>query len=289
MDRIPLRARLAGGLIAVASLFAAAPSQSAVLFNFTDFTGACGSTLTCVGNTTSTSPALRLTPATTGASGAGYSTTPVSLGANATFSTTFRFQFTQPGGIDPADGIVFVLAAASNGLGVSGGGIGYQGVGNSVGIEFDTYNNGSPDISDNHVAIDTNGVLTNTAAANPYGVGNCGFSAVFGCMSNGDIWSVTIGYDGVALTVQVQDGNAAVQTVINAFPIDIASLLGTTSAVVGFTAATGSGYENQDIRSWQLANDITLAVPPTTGVPEPLSAALFGIGLIGVAAVRRKR
>lgn len=268
------------------------PSQAGVVINYANFTGACGTSLTCVGSTAVSSGALRVAPAAIGQSGAGYSTTAITLGASATFSTTFQFRLTSPGGIAPADGFTFVLAANPTGLGASGGGIGYLGVPNSVAIEFDTFNNGGADLSSNHVAIDTSGVLTNTASANPYGVATCDFGGSSylqaGCMSNGDIWSVIIGYDGALLTVKVQDGASAAQTLINAFPIDIAALLGTTSAFVGFTSATGSGFENHDILNWQLANDTTLATPPGS-VPEPLPLGLFGIGLVGLALARRRR
>jgi Bacterial lectin len=82
----------------------------------------------------------------------------------------FQFRFTDPGGIDPADGITFVLAATSTGLGAGGGQIGYGGVPNSVAIEFDTFNTGGGDgNSSNHVGIDTNGVLTDTSLTNVYG------------------------------------------------------------------------------------------------------------------------
>lgn len=287
ISRSAASAVLAGALVVFC-----APSQAGVVINYANFTGACGTSLTCVGNTAVSGGALRVTPAAGGQSGAGYSTTAITLGASATFSTTFQFRFTNPGGIAPADGITFVLAANPTGLGIGGGGIGYQGVPNSVAIEFDTFNNGGVDLSSNHVAVDTSGVLTNTATANPYGVATCNFSGssylLPGCMSNGDLWSVIIGYDGALLTVKVQDGASAAQTVINALPIDIAALLGTTSAFVGFTSGTGSGFENHDILNWQLANDTTLVTPPG-GVPEPLSLGLFGIGLVGLALARRKR
>ena len=239
---------------------------------------------------------LRLTSAGFGESGAAYSTTAFTLGASDTFSSQFQFRFTNAGGIDPADGITLVLAASPTGLGGSGGGLGYTGVPNSVAIEFDTYNNvfGLPtDASSNHVAIDTNGVLTDLALSNVYGNGSCGFTNGFpaqnsntvpGCMSNGDLWTATVTYDGTNLNVSLLD--PAMGSTFNAitnYPIDIASLLGTNNAFVGFTAGTGSGVENHDIVNWEFANTATL---PT---PEPNSLLLVGTGLLALMAITWRR
>ena len=233
-------------------------------FNFPGFTSTAG--LTLVGNaataSTSDGTVLRLTPATSWQSSAAYSTTPVTLGNNATFNTQFQFRFTSPGGSDPADGITFVLGTSATGLGGAGVGIGYQGVGgNSVAIEFDTYNNGSGDgNSSNHVAIDTGGNLANTNLTNVYGKATCDFSSgnpntAAGCMSNGDLWTVNINYDGSKLTVTLSDPKEGSSfTAISSYPINLASILGQTTAYVGFTSGTGSGWENHDIVSWIFAN-----------------------------------
>lgn len=253
---------------------------------------------------------LRVTPATGNQAGAAYSSSAVALGSNATFSTQFQFRFTSPGGVDPADGITFVLAASTTGLGTAGYGMGYEGVANSIAIEFDTYNNGiaggslgyfaqEPN-SSNHVALDLAGSLTNTAATNVYGNGSCGFNpgtptqnpnSASGCMSNGHLWTATVLYDGTTQKLNVTLFDPSEGTTFAAltdYTIDIASYLGTNDAYVGFTGSSGAGWENQDIIKWTFANTATLP-PVDNGVPEPLTLSLFGAGLAGAAAARRAK
>jgi len=285
-----IRTLFAAGIAAALAL----PAQANILVTYPDFTNACtGGSLTCVGSATTVGSVLRLTPNADGQSGAAYSTTPVTLGASNTFSTQFQFQITSPGGIAPADGITFVLSAGSGGLGVSGGGIGYQNVPNSVAIEYDTYPNGSNDAgnSSNHVAIDINGHVADGSGLDdqdpgyPYGVSSCGFGGGRGCLSNGDVWTTTIGYNGSYLSVSVQDGSNPVDNIINNYAINLSSVLGTSNAFVGFTSATGEGNENHYILNWQFA-DTTQLGPK---VPEPASLALLGMGFAGVGLIRRRR
>lgn len=273
---------------AALALAAAAPAQAGIVIDYANFTGACGSSLTCVGATAATAGGdLRLTPSTFNVAGAGFSTTAISLGAGATFSTSFQFRMSDPDGIDPADGFTFVLSKASSGLGSTGGGMGYQGVTNSVAIEFDTYDNGEG--SSNHVALDTNGSLASLVQVNPYGVASCTLAnaGAAGCMSNGKIWSAFVNYDGTTqkLNVQVQEEGSALIALITDFSIDIATTLGTNDAFVGFTAATGSGYQNHDILNWRLANDTSI----TGRLPEPASLALLALAGTAAAAARRRR
>ncbi|KQY81609.1 MULTISPECIES: L-type lectin-domain containing protein [Roseateles] len=286
------RSLLAAAALALAA--AAPQAHAALVIDYSSFTGACGSTLTCVGSAADTAAGeLRVTPASGGA-GAGYSTAAIALGAGATFSTTFQFRMSQAAGIDPADGFTFVLAKTNTGLGGSGGGMGYYGVANSVAIEFDTFDNGETGAS-NHVGLDINGSLASSPVSSPYGVSYCHlFDNSYlndGCMSNGKVWTAFINYDGTSqkLNVSVQQEGLALLQLITDYSLDIASNLTVNEAYVGFTAATGAGLQNHDILNWRLANDTSIGTDPGR-LPEPASLALLTVaGGAALAAGRRRR
>lgn len=233
--------------------------------------------------TTGDGTVLRLTPAELGQSGSAFSTTEISLADNASFSTEFSFRFTDVGGIfgiDGADGITFTLQTASDTAGGSGGGLGYQGITPSLAVEFDTYENGGADSDANHVAIDTDG--------NPYQDSDLTDPST--SLKDGDLWYAWINYNGLTndLTVYASDGSSVLPAtpLINTTAFNLEDILGQSSAYVGFTAATGDGWENQDIISWQFNDSYS---PITTigggGVPDSsatlllLASALIGLGI----------
>ncbi len=280
--------------LALFSVFALAGATSARAdFVYPNFSSTAGLTLNGTTTTavTGDGTVLRLTPAATGQSGSAFTTSQIALGSGAEFSTFFQFRFTNPGGISPADGITFALQTVNNNVGGGGGGMGYLGIPSSVAIEFDTFNNGpgAGDPNGNHVAIDTGGSLNGTGVI-VNGQSDCGNVATVGgtpnCMANGDIWSAWIDYDGTAIRVALADNSLVRPADIINQAIDIPSFLGSTSAFVGFTGATGAGFANHDILNWQLVQRFD-PIDPSEEVPEPSTLALGAFGLIAFSLRRR--
>jgi hypothetical protein len=195
--------------------------------------------------------ALWLTPAQVNQAGSAFTTHPVSFGPKYLFHTFFQFQMTDPGPDGASDGMTFTIQAQSaSALGGYGGALGYTGITPSVAVEFDTWQNVGVDFNDNHVGILTDGQFIEIDPQTPYGVTNCQPTGAFGCMSNGDLWSVWIDYDGVNLNVAVADNSTTRPANIISYPIDIPIILGQNSAFVGFTGGTGAGFENHYILDW---------------------------------------
>lgn len=270
----------AGGLLLGCAGLA---NAAAILYN--DFSSVAGMQLN--GNAHQSGSALRLTSSGFNQSGSAFSTNAVSLASNASFSSAFRFQLTDSAGICDgdgcgADGLVFVVQTVSNTAGGAGGGIGYSGLPKSVGIEFDTWNNGYwDDYNGNHVGIDINGNIDSAVQA-----------AVGTRMNNGNVWSAWVDYNGNtdALEVRLAEGAAALRPVnaLLTYTVDLSAVLETTNAFVGFTAGTGSAYNNHDVLAWQF-NSTYQPIDQVGAIPEPETYAMLlaGLGLLG--AMKRRR
>ncbi len=227
--------------------------------SFANFSSSSGLTLagTAVIAKTHDGSVLRLTRATCCSAGSAFTAkaVPFVIGGD-TFSTFFQFRLTNPGGLSAADGIVFVLrTAGSASLGQTGELEGYDGIGQSLGVKFDTFKNDG-EINDNHVAIQTNGIVRDEFSQTPYGVAACSAPvAVVGCMANGHIWSVWIDYDGLNLHVALADNSTVRPADLISAPLSLPTLLNyATAAYAGFTAGTGGGFENHDILNWRYDN-----------------------------------
>ena len=155
-----------------------------------------------------------------------------------------------------ADGIVFALQRDSNTfLGTKGGGMGYNGLSPSLGIEFDTYYNGSAnDPSYDHVSIFKNGVMDHASS-------NCLTSTVAASATSINIEDG----DDHLVRVQWNSGSQTIKVWFDCYlrltlKYDIQAQIFSNNSDVywGFTAATG-GKKNRHIVC--LRNDIL--VPDT--------------------------
>jgi hypothetical protein len=162
------------------------------------------------------------------------------------FDTGFDFQLSTGG----ADGFAFVVQNDSEAaLGGTGGDLGYDGILNSVAIEFDTYMNPPPikDPNSNHVAVLTNGILPNHTA-HTYQVGDALTVLPF-ALADGQVHHARIQYASGMLTITVGSGASVAELSV---PIQIEQRLSLVNgtAWVGFTGATGGLFQAQDIHSW---------------------------------------
>jgi len=198
---------------------------------------------------------LRLTPAINDQWGTAFNKDRVSLRDERSFSTYFTFEISNGGGysVGWADGIVFTVQTYSNTAGQAGGGMGYQGIQQSVGIEFDTWNNGPHQYepSDNHVAVNLNGAIEATNSS----VVNVDKNTLN--MKNGTI-HVWVDFDGLNKTIEVRmnknNNTRPADPIIQKKDLNLTQILSSDNVYVGFTAATGGAYQNHEIKSWYFTN-----------------------------------
>ena len=270
-----MKVGLLGAAVAAALVSSPALATTIVFNDFSSTTGLQLNGSAAAANDGSRT-VLRVTPSAQNQAGSVFSTNPVTLGADVSFSTRFTFNFNNQynGG---ADGIVFTVQTNSNNVGGLGGGIGYQGVANSVGIEFDNWYNAGYDINDNHVGIDLSGSVASTSSiASPF------------ALDGGQDLTAWVDYNGATeqLEVRLASSNIRPALALLSYNVNLAGVLDTPNAFVGFTSGTGAAAANHDIVNWEFRSTYS---PISGGVPEPATWAMMivGFGMMGGLARRR--
>jgi glucose/arabinose dehydrogenase len=195
------------------------------------------------GNAALANNTLRLTPNLAGQRGSAFTGSSYTVDANTSFQT--QFQFRLGGGTTGADGFAFVLQNGTNGarsLGSGGGDVGYGGIGKSLAIQFDTYQNSISDPNDNHVSVLTNGDVANSYTDQVVSID----------LNSGDAINAWVDYDGGldSLNVYLSSTTVKPTTASLSTTIDLAGLVG-NQAYVGFTAGTGGRSNSQAIENWR--------------------------------------
>lgn len=202
---------------------------------------------------------------------------------NQTFSGSFDFVL-EAAGFDPqADGIAFVMQGNDPfALGGGGGGIGANGIPNSAGIAFQSWDN-------NHAGIFTGGDIGGNGAASYHNY-SLGFYTANSTPPDGfapgdaipvDHVHVTFSYNGHDLSYSAFNSDTGES--ISGSRHVLGALNG-NDYYLGFTGGSGLSWANQTITNWDLN------FGGIGGVPEPATWTMMiaGFGLLG-GVIRRRR
>lgn len=237
----------------------AAPAAADVTFN--NFSNPAG--LNLIGDAQVAGTTLELVPDANNDTGAAWFQTKQAVGNG--FSTQFTFAYGTGGG---GEGMAFVIQnVTSSELGAGQCGLGYDGITNSLAIEFDTVGNAtcggqvSNEPSNLHISIQTRGGLANSSL----GTFSLGSAQVVNDFANGSIHIGRIEYTPGLMKVFVDILSVPVLQV----PLDLDQLLALSGddAYVGFTAATSNSSEVHKLFTWMLSE-----TPPTTSGNTPPAA-----------------
>lgn len=202
--------------------------------------------------------AIRLTNNTYSQGGSVFTSSPVWIGQ---FDTKFSFRF--HGCEEYADGLTFCIhndPAGAGALGSIGGYLGYgvsehwgtPGIVSSIAVEFDNYYNDTfSDLVTEHIGVNLQGSVASVVQVPS-------LTPLFARVVN-----ARIVYDGSTLDVYAW-GEDELQP--NApclrYMVDIPDSVGSTSAYVGFTAATATYFQYTDVLSWDFGRSKSIPYSP---------------------------
>jgi hypothetical protein len=187
--------------------------------------------------------------------GSFFATTPVNVQS---FTNTFSFQLPAPF----SDGFVFIIQSnGTTGVGGNGGSLGYTvpssqtaPFSNSIAIKFDNYNNSGE-------GTDSTGLYLNGAAPT---VPSVDMTSSGLNLQSSHVMNVTMKYDGTWLALTITDASTG-QTFTDQFQVNIPTVVGGSTAYVGFAAGTGGEVSTQKILNWTF----------TPGTPTMKDASQF--------------
>jgi hypothetical protein len=206
-----------------------------------------------VSNPSTTAPVLQLTDGTnTFQASTVFTNSPADIRR---FTTTFTFQMS--GGTAPfgADGLAFVIQGNSPTVeGGAGGGLGYEGINNSVAIGFRAFAGPFLFVNGQFVPSSTtdlgeNGFFISSTDLDPAGI-NFNLAAV---NSPPDVYRATLTYDGTTLSETLTDISTG-KTFSTSYVVDIPSMVGGPTAFVGLTGADGFFTLNQQVLTWTFSS-----------------------------------
>ncbi|QDT13193.1 carbohydrate-binding domain-containing protein [Planctomycetes bacterium K23_9] len=225
--------------------------------NYTSFSSTAGLDLN--GAAQQSGSRLRLTTTNQDTAGSVFYDSALPIDTQTSIQSQFAFNINGGDGGGGADGLTFVIqgnSADASALGASGGALGYEGITNSLAIEFDTYQNGG-DVNANHVSVLVNGSTTTPIATKTYAVD----------LNNGATKYAWVEYNGTnnLLAVYLSESNSKPSNPLITTTIDLQTLVG-GEAYVGFTSGVGGLQNNHDILNWTLNTDVpSIPDPPNPG------------------------
>ena len=156
------------------------------------------------------------------------------------FTNDFTFQLTNATG----DGFMFVLQNhGTTAMGLYGEDLGFgasaSGIPFSVGIKFDLFNNEGEGTNSTGLFEDGRRPTVPATDLTPSGVS----------LHSGNVLHAHMTYDGTVLTVTITDTMTGAKAT-ESYTVNLPSILGGNTALVGFTAGSGSSTAVQNILTW---------------------------------------
>ncbi len=190
------------------------------------------------GNAFPSGDCYELTSATQNQRGTAWSQQTIDLEQNFTLEANINLGSANGG----ADGLTFALIGESVGndaLGDGGGSLGLGGISPSFGVDFDTYDNGSVDISNDHIGFWANGNVFSSLQSTVCASSNCAN------IEDGNDHAIKIEWDASQQLMQVYfDGNLRTSYAGN---IVSQYFSGNSNVYWGFGAGTGGAVNNQKV------------------------------------------